>query len=85
MSFKTGYIPTILKTAKIVLVFKTGKSDKFTNYRPNSILSSFSKLLEKVEGNQIMKYLNKFKLLYEHYNGFRAYHNTTQPLVHFSM
>ena len=60
LSFRTGYIPTILKTAKIVLVFKTGESDKFTNYRPFSLLSSFSKLLEKVAGNQIMKYINKF-------------------------
>ena len=33
--------------------------------------------------NQIMKYLNKFKLLYEHQYGFRAKHNTTQPLIHF--
>ena len=41
MSYKTGYIPTILKTGKIVPVFKTGESDKFTNYRPISLLSSF--------------------------------------------
>ena len=30
-----------------------------------------------------MKYLNKFKLLFEHQYGFRAGHNTTQPLIHF--
>ena len=50
MSFKNGYIPTILKTAKIVPVFKTGESDKFTNYRQISLLSLFSKLLEKSSG-----------------------------------
>ena len=72
-----------LKTAKIIPVFNTGESDKLTNYRPISILSSFSKLLEKVAGNQIRKYLNKFKVLYEHQYGFRANHNTTQPLIHF--
>ena len=35
--------------------------------------------------NQIMKYLNKFKLLYEHQYGFRAKHNTstTQPSICF--
>ena len=38
MWFKTGYIPTILKTGKIAPVFKTGESDKFTNYRPISLL-----------------------------------------------
>ena len=41
------------------------------------------KLLEKMAANQIMKNLNKFKLLYEHQFGFRAKHNTTQPLIHF--
>ena len=30
-----------------------------------------------------MNYLNKFKLLYNHQYGFRAGHNTTQPLIHF--
>ena len=39
MSFKTGYILTILKTAKIAPVFKTGESDEFTNYKPVSLLS----------------------------------------------
>ena len=38
MSFKNGYIPTFLKTAKLVPVFKTGESDTFTNYRPISLL-----------------------------------------------
>ena len=83
LSFKSGYIPTLLKTAKIVPIYKTGETDKFTNYRPISLLSSFSKLLEKVAGTQIMNYLNKFKLLYNHQYGFRAGHNTTQPLIHF--
>ena len=33
LSFKTGFIPTILKTAKIVPIFKAGETDNFTNYR----------------------------------------------------
>ena len=30
-----------------------------------------------------MKYLNKFKLLYEHQYGFRGGHNTIQPVIQF--
>ena len=60
LSFKTGFIPTTLKTVKTIPIFKAGETDDFTNYRPISLLSSFSKLLEKVAANQIMKYLNKF-------------------------
>jgi len=83
LSFRTAYIPTEMKTAKVIPVFKSGDSDNFTNYRPISLLSSFSKLLEKIAANQMMKYLNKFKLLHEHQYGFRSGYNTTQPIIHF--
>ena len=83
LSFKTGFIPESLKTAMVKPIFKKGEQDSFTNYRPISLLSSFSKLLEKVAANQMMKYINKFKLLHEHQYGFRAGYNTTQPILHF--
>ena len=38
--FKSGCIPTILKTAKIAPIFKTGETDKLTNYRPVVIRNS---------------------------------------------
>ena len=34
LSFKYGYILALVKTAKIVPIYKTGVMDKFTNYRP---------------------------------------------------
>ena len=34
LSFKSGYIPTLLKTAKIVPIYKTGETDKA--YSPHS-------------------------------------------------
>ena len=36
------------KCAKIVPIFKSGEKTVFTNYRPISLLSSFSKLLDKI-------------------------------------
>ena len=83
LSFKTGYIPTCLKTAVIKPIFKNGHKENFTNYRPISLLSSFSKVMEKIAANQMMKYLNKYKLLYEHQYGFRSNHSTEQPVLHF--
>ena len=47
LSFKTGYIPSDYKCAKIIPIFKTEEKDKFNNYRPISILPALSKLLEK--------------------------------------
>jgi hypothetical protein len=83
LSFKSGFIPEILKTAKIVPIFKSGAVDSFTNYRPISLLSPIGKLLEKVAALQMIKFLNKFQILYEHQYGFRANHNTSHPLIHF--
>ena len=45
-SFLTGIIPDELKIAAVIPTFKLG--DFNLNYRPMSVLSSFSKILEKV-------------------------------------
>ena len=46
-------------------------------------MSSFSKLQEKIVATQVFKYLNKYKLLYEHQYGFRKSHSTIHPLIKF--
>ena len=83
LSFKSGFIPTTLKTAKCVPIYKSGDMQDFSNYRPISLLSTFSKLLEKIVAIQMMRFLNKYKILYEHQYGFRSQHNTLHPLIHF--
>ena len=66
LSVQTGYIPSQLKTAKVVPVFKSGDAHDFTSYRPISLLSSFSKLFEKIIAKQMITYMNKLKILYIH-------------------
>ena len=83
LSLKTGYIPIQLKTAKIIPIYKCEDSDLFTNYRPISLLSSLSKLLEKIVASQVMGFLYKKNILYSHQYGFRRGHNTTHPVIHF--
>jgi len=83
LSFKTGYIPNEFKIAKIIPIYKSENKHDFTNYRPISLLSSFSKLQEKIVATQVFKYLNKYKLLYEHQYGFRKSHSTIHPLIKF--
>ena len=70
-----------LKTAKVVPIFKSGDFHSFTNYRPISLLSSLSKLLEKIVAKQMVGYLNKHKILYEHQYGFRKGHSTIHPVL----
>ena len=43
----TGVVPNKLKIGKVIPIFKRGDSHLPNNYRPISLLSVFSKLLEK--------------------------------------
>ena len=46
--FECGFFPNTLKIAKIIPVFKTGDETKLTNYRSISLLSCFSKIVERI-------------------------------------
>ena len=82
LSLETGFFPPELKLAKIVPVFKDGNSHEFTNYRPISLLSSISKLFEKIVSRQLIRFLNLNEILYKHQYGFRSGHNTSHPVLH---
>jgi hypothetical protein len=56
LSLETGFVPKQIKIAKIVPVFKEGDRLDFNNYRPISLLSSFSKFLEKIVAKQILSF-----------------------------
>ena len=83
LSFETGFAPGEFKIAKIVPIFKDGDCHNFTNYRPISLLSSFAKLMEKIVAKQLIGFLKAHNILYKHQYGFRAKHNTSQPVLHF--
>ena len=63
-SLHQGYFPTELKLAKIIPLFKSKDPSLFSNYRPISLLSVFSKILEKVMYDRLYNYLVKFQILY---------------------
>mgnify|MGYP001790808951 CR=1 FL=1 len=62
LSLKTGYIPDSYKQAKVIPIYKSQEKNDFTNYRPISLLSTFSKLLEKIVAKQMFRFLNKHKI-----------------------
>jgi hypothetical protein len=63
-SILTGSFPDILKIAKICPIFKTGNKTDLENYRPISLLSTFSKIFEKVIHKRLTLYLEKNVILY---------------------
>ena len=76
LSIDTNEVPTEFKYARIKPLFKKGNRNLVENYRPVSILSVVSKILEKAIYVQFDKYLNKNNLLYSQQSGFRCQHST---------
>ncbi len=64
-SLATGTLPTKFKIAKVIPVFKSGDALDPSNYRPISLLSTFSKILEKIVHNRLFTYLDTHSLLSE--------------------
>lgn len=80
VSLKTGVVPSDLKVAKVLPLFKEGEPSVFNNYRPISILPCFSKVLEKLVYTRVIKHLND-NILYKHQYGFRKKHSTYMALL----
>ena len=74
-SLVIGMFPDRLKVAKVIILFKKGY-DMFDNYRPISLLSSISKVVEKIVFIQVYDYVSKQKLLYDGQYGFRKIHSS---------
>lgn len=67
----SGIFPKCLKRALVLPVFKSGDRASVHNYRPISILTSLSKILEKLLNSRLIKHLNKNKILSDRQYGFR--------------
>ena len=72
-----------MKIARVILLFKSGDQEVFTNYRPVSILPCFSKFLEKVIYNRLLNYiyLTNLGIFCNTQYGFRKGHSTSLALV----
>ena len=81
LSIKLSYVPLAWKTAKIAPIFKSGDPSQPTNYRPISLLSTLSKVLERVISNQIYGYFETNKLFYAGQFGFRRAHSCQDLLL----
>ena len=53
----------------------------FSNYRPISLLSTFSKILERLVYNRLLDFLERYKILNKYQFGFRRKHSTYMALI----
>ena len=68
--YEFGVFPLCFKTAKVSPIFKTGNKTEKTNYRPISLFSCTSKVLEKTIKKQLPKFFEKQKVICENNSDF---------------
>ena len=76
----TGVFPSVLKTAKVVPVFKKDSKLDYSNYRPISLLSNIEKILEKLMYKRLYTFLNNNNI-YNFQFGFRQQYSTSHALI----
>ena len=80
-SKKEGIFPDINKIAKVIPIHKKGPTNDVNNYRPISLLSTFSKIMEKLMAVRLNDFLQLHSIIYPNQFGFRAGCSTTHSLI----
>ena len=57
--------PVILKTSKVISVYKKDSEVKYSNYRPISLLSNIDKALERLMYNCLYNFLEMNSVVYD--------------------
>ena len=57
LSFSNGIFPDLLKTSNVIPIFKRGENQVYNNYRPISLISNLSKLMEKTVHPRLYSFL----------------------------
>ena len=81
LSFPSGFSSSILKSAKVVPVFKKGSELGYYNYRFISLLSNVGKILEKLIYKKVYNFLTKNNIIYDLQFGFRQNFSTSHALM----
>ena len=80
LSISRRIFPNASKVSKFKPIFKKGKKADPYNYRPISLLSLISTIIEKVVHDQTNKFLSDNKTLYNCQSGFRTNHSINRCL-----
>jgi Notch-like protein len=70
-SLATGMFPDRFKFSGIKPIYKNGDKNRISNYRPISLLTSFSKIFERVMFTRLHWHLTKNNILVDEQFGFR--------------
>ena len=80
-SFVQGIVPSKLKVAKVISLFKQGDSEITSNYRPISLLPIFSKLYEKVMHKRLYAFITSNNIIHPLQFGFQENDSVHHALI----
>ena len=76
LSVSTGLVPTEWKVAKITPIHKGGSTGDNNNFRPISVLTACSKILERAVHKQLISHLENNELGYRKHRSTELSYNT---------
>ena len=80
-SMSTGVFPTAFKQAKVIPIHKKHDTKQMTNYRPISLLSTFSKILETIVQKRLYSFMIKHDMFYSSQYGFKKGSSTEHAVI----
>lgn len=80
--FETGQFPTCLKKGLVRPLFKKGDQNTMSNYRPISLISNISKIVEKIMKKRIIAFLDKYNFFSDKQFGFKHGISTENAIVY---
>jgi hypothetical protein len=80
-SIACGVFPESLKFARVLPIFKSGKHELPSNYRPISILPTISKIYERHIASQMQSFFEQTNIIYNAQSGFRKHHSCNTALI----
>ena len=83
ISIQEGCVPKDWKTANITPIFKKGKKQDPSNYRPISLTSHVCKIMERMLCKRIEAHLTKSQLIAPNQHGYRRQYSSTTNLLEY--
>ena len=80
ISLSTGEFPDLMKLGDVIPLYKAKEKYLTTNYRPISLLTTTSKILEKLMYKRTYRFLTETNQLYHGQYGFRNSHSTEHAI-----
>ena len=79
---KTGTFSQLLKTSKVIPLYKKGDSSNLSNNGPIALLPSISKIFEKAILTQLTEYLENNSIIHPYQYGFCKFYSTEYAVLH---